>query len=384
MLRAKNFAGEEIIPALLMKEEIDALRRGDFYCPDCLEKVMIRAGEKVTPHFAHYRKSTCSLRSIGGEGEYHYQGKLLLYQWLQNQGFSPHLEKYLPQINQRPDIYFKSSKSEIALEFQCASVPATELIKRNHGYSQIRILPIWMLGNNQLHRLSNYTYRVKAFFRPLIIQLSTRLPTTFIFFCPKRKLFILLHDLYYIHDKRLLALTTVKSLQSTTIKELIPRSFFPKDLLCAIWNKEKRQFRLQQAQAYGKELTWRKWLYHKGLYLEKLPSYIFLPIKLQYQMKVPLWQWQSYLLLNIIHPTGIGAILTIERSVSEITPFVWSEFKQNATKIVGEYFDYLCKLNLISRINNRTWIKNREIIFPRHIEEAIKEDEKMNKLLFKN
>src|SRR5699024_9824024 len=110
LLQALNDRGEFIIPSTLTDLELKALRKQSFYCPECKEKVIIRAGPQVRAHCAHLPESSCSL-NYGGESDYHKQAKVLLYQLLKNQ-FYPHvyLEKYLPNINQRPDILIKTKK----------------------------------------------------------------------------------------------------------------------------------------------------------------------------------------------------------------------------------------------------------------------------------
>lgn len=35
-------------------------RGGDFACPECRQSVVVRAGERIVPHFAHQRGQDCS------------------------------------------------------------------------------------------------------------------------------------------------------------------------------------------------------------------------------------------------------------------------------------------------------------------------------------
>src|SRR5699024_12473256 len=47
--------------AMLSQDKIKHIRyRTNFYCPTCEEKVIVRAGPHMIPHFAHYSKSKCS------------------------------------------------------------------------------------------------------------------------------------------------------------------------------------------------------------------------------------------------------------------------------------------------------------------------------------
>src|SRR5690625_4670985 len=98
MLQARTSNHAFITLAHLTTAEIEEHREQNrFYCPICQEPVMIKAGIKVIPHFAHYAKTDCpSYR--GGEGPYHERGKLLLYEWLKAQNIHVELEVYLKDI----------------------------------------------------------------------------------------------------------------------------------------------------------------------------------------------------------------------------------------------------------------------------------------------
>src|SRR5690625_137402 len=142
MLRATTRNGKYITLALLNRQEIAKIRQTEqFFCPQCKETVIVRAGSRVIPHFAHQRHSDCSEHE-GGEGLYHYQGKLLLYNWLRNQNISTELEPFIPEINQRPDIIIQIGERKIAIEYQCATIPIEIIKKRNEGYLTVGITPI--------------------------------------------------------------------------------------------------------------------------------------------------------------------------------------------------------------------------------------------------
>ena len=90
VLRAITKKGCSVTLAKLTKKQIDILRtKENFYCPECKQSVIVRAGPKVIPHFAHRKGSNCSIQ--GGEGAYHQKGKLLLYDWFINQGIPAEL-----------------------------------------------------------------------------------------------------------------------------------------------------------------------------------------------------------------------------------------------------------------------------------------------------
>src|SRR5699024_8199633 len=139
--------------ALIGTKAIERLRKSTFYCPVCQTEVIVRAGPKVIPHFAH--RSVVKCMASGGEGAYHEQGKLILYNWLRKQGFHVKLEHYLPDIKQRPDLFLQIGKKNIAIEFQCVPLSTKEIMKRNAGYHRLQITPIWILGANLYKRKTN-------------------------------------------------------------------------------------------------------------------------------------------------------------------------------------------------------------------------------------
>src|SRR5690625_6633327 len=83
---------------------------------------------------------------------YHEKGKLLLYQWLKSQQLHVELEPYLKEIKQQPDILLLLQGKIIAIEYQCARIPIRDIQRRNNGYKQRGIIPIWILGAKQFKR----------------------------------------------------------------------------------------------------------------------------------------------------------------------------------------------------------------------------------------
>src|SRR5690625_928589 len=99
MLQAQTKDGKFVTLIHLSRKQIEQLRRKErFFCPVCSERVIVKSGTKVIPHFAHQSNRTCANQ---GEGPYHMLGKLRLKRWLQAQGINVELELYIKEINQR-------------------------------------------------------------------------------------------------------------------------------------------------------------------------------------------------------------------------------------------------------------------------------------------
>src|SRR5690625_7938295 len=104
MLQARTSDHVFVTLAHLTTAEIDVHREQSlFYCPICHEPVMIKAGIKVIPHFAHHAK-TNSPTYQGGAGPYHERRKLLLYDWLKAQQNNKQLEAYLKKIQNQHNL----------------------------------------------------------------------------------------------------------------------------------------------------------------------------------------------------------------------------------------------------------------------------------------
>src|SRR5699024_6149436 len=131
MLQAKSHHGVLVTLAALTKAGIDPQKaEQQYYCPVRKRQVIIKAGSRMITHFAHKSTLHCS-SSEGGEGPYHEQGKLLLYQWLKSQHLQEELEAHLHEINQRPDLLLTINEKKIAIEFQCARIPIGQIKQRN-------------------------------------------------------------------------------------------------------------------------------------------------------------------------------------------------------------------------------------------------------------
>lgn len=380
VLRAITKKGCSVTLAKLTKKQIDILRtKENFYCPECKQSVIVRAGPKVIPHFAHRKGSNCSIQ--GGEGAYHQKGKLLLYDWFINQGIPAELEIFISEINQRPDLLIRTKRRKIAIEYQCATIPISHIQKRNKGYKRVNILPIWILGGNQFHRTSNNHLKVNAFTSAFIQPFSSSLPTKLFYFCPQRKIISITNDLIMTSTNRALVKFMFKPLSQITFYELFSKSYFSTVQLCKLWRNEKRKLRLSTSRVYGKELAWRSWLYEKNLTPQHLPSIIHLPIRSQYQMAVPTWNWQSRFIIDFLHPLKVGDTFSLQQAQQFIRRF---QYKRETEDPIIEYLAQLIHVNIIHPVSVHRYVKNTPIIFYRHIEEALRGDDELLKSFMYN
>ena len=378
MLQAKNRKGELVTLLSFTTAEIEQLRQRErFFCPECNELVIVRAGPRVIPHFAHYRTSNCAL-SLKGESAYHQKAKQILYQWLKEQLIDVKLEKFLPDINQRPDLFFSYKKRTFAIEFQSSLTDQMTILKRNEGYLKKQIIPIWLLGKPLLKRTSNDTIQVNDWTLLFVQQFSSKLPTTLYYFSPIERMLTTVTDLHLINRRKAIATMTEQNLFHLSFPKIFSTKKITRKILFTRWQKEKRKFRLAAYHVYGKELKWRKWLYHKRLYIDNLPSVIHLPIPTQHYFKVPPWNWQSRFIIEFLHPLSVGRSFSLKEIQHFLRPYLY----RNEFPLLPHddfpfipYLHLLSEVNYIKRVDDNTYMKSREIKFYDHIEKAIDGDD---------
>lgn len=382
MLRAKTQEGEYITLAVLPKQQIEHLRKKQFYCPECKNAVIVRAGPKVIPHFAHKSTTKCTLH--GGEGAYHQKGKLLLYDWLCKQNIHTKLETYLPEIGQRPDLLIQIGNRKIAIEYQCSTIPINHIRKRNMGYKRIQITPIWILGAKLLKRKSANHFQIDSFTQQFIQQFSPELPTTLFYFCPLTKTFSLINDIYVTSANRAIANIKFKKLINLPFKHLFSHERYSTNNLFSLWRKEKKKFRLRQSRVFGNELKWRHWLYSKGLYRQNLPSIVYLPVKGQHTMKVPLWNWQSRLIVDYLHLLPIGKTFSYDKVRKKLQPFILQANTNGYDDPIKEYLSLLSVFHIIRNVSDYHYMKTNTIRYYTHINQALDGDDELLRILMYN
>lgn len=151
---AQDEKGQLIVLKDYSQTEILEMKEENYYCPACLEKLMIKAGRLNAPHFAHYPASECQLFSEA-ESPAHRKGKLFLADYSQK---TVGLEVYLASIQQIPDLLLE----KLVIEVQYSPLSMQRFIERNTGYWQAGYQVWWLLGG-QMRPLSKLTSRQLAF-----------------------------------------------------------------------------------------------------------------------------------------------------------------------------------------------------------------------------
>ncbi|MBY7143114.1 hypothetical protein KFZ56_08595 [Virgibacillus sp. NKC19-3] len=378
MLQALTEKGNVIMLYTLPKIEIEKLKRQSFFCPACKQPVIIKAGLKVIPHFAHRSTTNCSTHE-GGEGAYHEKGKLLLYKWLIHQQLDVQLETFIPEINQRPDLLLLINRKRIAIEYQCARVQPEQIRQRNVGYAHAGITPIWILGENLLQRQTKHHLKIDQYSQQFIHQFSSDTPLILFYFCPHTLQFITFQDIFFTQARQAIGKLNVIPLKQMNFTHIFMEKPFTQMELYQLWKKEKYKFRLKPgSHLYGKELAWRQWLYLKGTHIEYLPSIILLPIPAQYRMKTSSWDWQSRIAIDLLAPLPIGSAISttlakhfLQQQLlsKQYFPLIYS-----TENPVMQYLQLLARLNIVRQKTTHSFTKINPIKFHKNIEEALKAD----------
>jgi competence protein CoiA len=116
---------------------------GPFYCPECNEVVILKAGEKKIHHFAHKAESECQYRT--NESIEHLTAKKAIYEYLIRQPNCTKCEMERPLGSVRPDISLYIDGKPVVIEIQNSDISIETIDKRMKEYSKRKIHVIWVL-----------------------------------------------------------------------------------------------------------------------------------------------------------------------------------------------------------------------------------------------
>ncbi|MDG3044070.1 competence protein CoiA family protein [Bacillus sp. B6(2022)] len=132
---------------------------------------------------------------------------MALKDWLTQLGYEPLLEKYVSNIQQRPDVTVAIENKSYAIEFQCANISWKELHKRTEGLRAAGLYPIWVIGANRLKRMAGQLFSFSSIHWGILRQSKNR---RLIFYCPIQNRFIHLDQLLVFQPTKICASMTVR------------------------------------------------------------------------------------------------------------------------------------------------------------------------------
>ncbi|QST00828.1 hypothetical protein IMZ31_04440 [Pontibacillus sp. ALD_SL1] len=377
MLSAITKSGVSHVLAKYTKEEIHELRRQPFYCPACSEEVILKAGAKMIPHYAHKPRSECSVYDVG-EGAYHEAGKWQLYEWLRLQGYHVELESYLPSIQQRPDLLLTIGKKRVAIEYQCCRI-SPEMIKlRTEGYKSEGILPLWILGGNRLKRLHTNMLSLTSFEKLFFQQFKTSPHPMLLFYCSTTKQFARFSHPTLLSNRKTIGKLSFFTNTTCTLASILssPKSVSP-SYVYQSWLKEKKKLRKQVPgkMKSSTDFPWRQWLYLRRLHPSTLPSLIHLPVPFAFLYDLPSYQWQAKIIIDEIEPQAIGEPFSLPVYPFNHPPDLKAPLFRNEPNPIQHYLDVLCEIGYVKKLKTGQYVKLVNLSIPKNAHEAMQQDE---------
>ncbi|MGG3858639.1 competence protein CoiA family protein [Metabacillus fastidiosus] len=367
------------------KEKLREIRQyTSFKCPICFEEVDLKVGSQITPHFAHQRRNNCDIE-VEPESEYHLNGKLQLYNWLQGNKIitDVQLEMYLQQIKQRPDLLFTYENNKIVLEYQCSTIGLHLFSKRTKQLKSLVNDVKWVIGAKEIKRLSKNTFRVSPF-QWLFIHTANS-PKIYSY-CANMKAFIILHHIIPFSAQIVFSQSKTYYINNIQYNELVSDSV-SYDEVIKEWFRKVHRFRMKPLGFMSKEISFlSEYLYEKKqLSLTMAPSYAFIPLKKAYLIKSSCYHWQTWILLYLD-----SIPLRMSFSLHEICYFMRNKVVRRETVIGQEHIslvihEYLKVLAALSLLNNKgkfQFEKIKQINWTKNLYELIDIDRHLkNKLL---
>lgn len=377
LLTAKNQLGETVyIGDCIRKEEGQRLKNGQYFCPVCNGKLVIKLGVQRISHFAHIHLSTTCVE-YERESEYHMRAKLQLYRWLETQSSKVEVEAFLPEINQRPDLMFTFQGKSYCVEYQCSPISAELFEKRSNGYLTNGMIPLWILGGNRIQRKQTHSITLSKFQSLFLKRNQTGdwyLPS----YCPSIQSFITVSNLHPLSSQTMQCDCELLPLNQQQLSQWLNPSIHP-TFHVSSWRKGIQQIkdniiRYQSAKIFLQEM------YVNRLHLHLLPPYVGVPLRNNLILETSPIIWQMYMILDNLIFKELGSVLThdyvykrfinrIKKNHIKIRSTVNPTEKQIMT-LIHEYIFLLTKCQILKEVRPNLYRYENKLSFPTNMTEA--------------
>ncbi|XCS10339.1 competence protein CoiA family protein [Aeribacillus pallidus] len=353
-----------------------------FFCPACKEPVKLKIGKIKIPHFAHLTAS-CQADSEA-ESTYHLNGKKQLYVWLKRQRLAAEVEKFIPSIAQRADLFVSFQHKRYAIEYQCSNIPPDQVIKRTNGYKKERIKPIWILGWKQMKQVGEHQYRLTPFHCQFLHSPQNDHPFI-INYCSDKKTFIFFSHLIPFSKQNIFAASAMISPESFFFRDCLQGKSLAANGLWKHWLKKISQYRLKPLfQKTNEERKLQKKVYETvGLSLSQLPVEAFIPLKSGYMVDEAVYIWQCSVLL-FIETLRADEVFHAEKLVWHLKKIGMKErscsVKTDLKKPIIEYLTTLSHFKFLQPIGPYSFRKTSS---PFHLESMEKREQRLGHYLDK-
>ena len=127
----------------------DAERRPGYICPQCKERVMIKKGDVIVHHFAHYPGSNCVWWEP--ESKLHLDMKLLFKKSLESNPNVVKVELEYQIGDLFADVYFETNNGrKIAVECQISDRSLSDMNHKTRHYFHHGVLTWWVISSERI------------------------------------------------------------------------------------------------------------------------------------------------------------------------------------------------------------------------------------------
>lgn len=387
MAHAVDENGELINLSNYSRIELRKLKHNKYFCLKCERRLIMKVGERKRPHFSHF--TSVVEKKESKESKHHKLAIHLLENSFNKQGFNTKTEYFISSIKQRPDVAVFAGVKSYAFEFQASNISLTLFRNRTLNLKKASFEPIWFLSSRLLQMKTNSILRLTPFLTQFIHRFSGKHPPQLFFLNPDKQQIIILEHILLFSEKIAYVQKRIIDLKQFKLSQLKNYSRFNFKLMLSLWKKEKFNFRTKvRTRSYGAEYHWRLWLYNQQIHFETLPSIIYLPTRDNYYFKVPPWNWQSRIILQIIHPLDIGGIFKYTDCLKKIKTYLIPQthyplIEYQADPLIN-YLKLLTHLEIIKPLPNNTYVKLKNLPFNQDINKSIIADDDILKQLLYN
>ncbi|WP_158094991.1 competence protein CoiA [Gottfriedia luciferensis] len=360
-------------------EELLKLKQnGSFICPVCKKAVRLRFGKIRRAHFAHVELTECE--NDRKESAQHLEGKYDLYEFFNKPPLKVYVEKYMREINQRPDLLIELMDQKISIEYQCSNIPIEIIEQRTKSYEELDIKVIWIFGQNLLKQKYKYCFSVNSISKYCLLNSSV---PSIIFYNPSTKTFSFLSSLIAFSVHSFVGKKTEIKLKNLNPSLLLFHSKLEKENFTSTWCDLKRMYRKKQHLFYkGSFYQLKEKMYH--LQIDYLPGIVGIPLDSNSLIAEHCIVWQGIIYFQFIHNSSLGEIICLNDIKNycniQVEKGEW-KFCDLATKdhfklekCVENYIDFLVKFRIVKRLKNGKISKIANAIIPKSFQQALDED----------
>ncbi|RSL31041.1 hypothetical protein D7Z54_23130 [Salibacterium salarium] len=363
-----------------------------YYCPVCRQEVMMKQGTKRRWHFAHLQSNLCTDTSEP-ETEEHLTGKAELYKWLLSKGVVPMIERFLPSIQRRADLFFTYQGQDYAIEFQCASISTEETITRTQDYLSENIIPLWIYSSNRIRSSAPSRFSIHAFEWSGLRERYTDGHRAITYFSPSTSTFFFLFPRAVftstITFADLYALQTADTSMSMLLQ--LPATKAGRIIWQNQWLHKKKQWRYERND--WRSQTDRYYTRHLfASYQSDIPFFpgeAGWPVRGMEYFETPPHLWQSALLLDVLATLPLYHSFSFQTVVEVFSFVITSHLKTRSLPfittpletITAGYFNALQKMGSI-RQTKTGWMRIKPIHLPRSLDEGFHMDKKWHQSIF--